>query len=210
VNLGISQLVISIEKGDIMKVNVKKITGVWDLGYYLDKHIIKSVPIGEDQWGHMQFDTIRSEAGEALYQLKYQSDFTQVTPIACQMHESLFKFFSSANLVIPMPPSEQRKIQPVKEISKKLSRLMNIPYNESMLVKQNNTRKMKDIASKEEKEKILINVFVINDTLSEGHYDVLIVDDIYASGSSLDAATNALRKNSKIKKIYVATVTRTK
>ena len=78
-----------------MEVNVRQIYGGWDLGYSLDKHTISSTPIGHNEWGHMQFDTIRPEA--------------------------------SANLIIPMPASRQRSRQPVIEIARELSRLMNIP-----------------------------------------------------------------------------------
>ncbi len=90
-----------------MNVNVKQIYGEWDLGYSLDKHTISSTPIGPNEWGHMQFDTIRSEVGEALFQLKYRSDFSQVAVIATQIYQSLSRYFS-VNLIIPMPASKQR------------------------------------------------------------------------------------------------------
>ena len=32
--------------------------GVWDIGYALDVHTIKSIPIGEDAYGHLHL-TIR-------------------------------------------------------------------------------------------------------------------------------------------------------
>ena len=191
-----------------MEVNVKQISGGWDLGYSLDKHTISSTPIGPNEWGHMQFDTIRPEAGEALFQLKYRSDFTQVIVIASQMYQSLSEYFSSANLIIPMPASRQRSRQPVIEIARELSRLMNIPCYEGLLVKETVTPPMKDIANIEEKVQTLMDTFSINDQLGDGLYDVLIVDDLYDTGSSLEAATNVLRQYNKIRNIYVSTVTR--
>ena len=191
-----------------MEVNVRQIYGGWDLGYSLDKHTISSTPIGPNEWGHMQFDTIRPEAGEALFQLKYRSDFTQVIVIASQMYQSLSEYFSSANLIIPMPASRQRSRQPVIEIARELSRLMNIPCYEGLLLKETLTPPMKDIATIEEKVQTLMDAFSINDQLGEGLYDVLIVDDLYDTGSSLEAATNVLRQYSKIRNIYVSTVTR--
>ena len=190
-----------------MEVNVRQIYGGWDLGYSLDKHTISSTPIGPNEWGHMQFDTIRPEAGEALFQLKYRSDFTQVIVIASQMYQSLSEYFSSANLIIPMPASRQRSRQPVIEIARELSRLMNIPCYEGLLLKETVTPPMKDIATIEEKVQTLMDAFSINDQLGEGLYDVLIVDDLYDTGSSLEAATNMLRQYSKIRNIYVSTVT---
>ena len=80
-----------------MNVNVKRIDGVWKLGYSLDKHTTSSTPIGYNQYGHIQFDTVRSEAGEALFQLKYRSDFSQVSVIAQQLNESLGNFFHPVN-----------------------------------------------------------------------------------------------------------------
>ena len=191
-----------------MKVNVRQIHGGWDLGYSLDKHTISSTPIGPNEWGHMQFDTIRPEAGEALFQLKYRSDSSQVNIIASQMYNSLYRYFSSANLIIPMPASKQRQRQPVTEIAKELSQLMSIPCYEGLLIKKNATPPMKDIPNIEEKIQTLMDAFDINDQLNEGRYDVLIVDDLYDTGSSLEAATNVLRQYGKIQNIYVSTVTR--
>ena len=107
-----------------------------------------------------------------------------------------------------MPPSKQRKTQPVTEIAKELSRLMKIPCYEELLVKTTATPPMKDIATREEKVQTLTDAFIINDQLGNGMYDILIVDDLYDTGSSLEAATTVLRQYAKIRNIYVATVTR--
>src|ERR1017187_259236 len=130
-----------------MEVNIREIKGNWDLGYSLDKQTQSSTPIGPNEWGHMQFDTVRPAAGEALFQLKYRSDFTQAAIIANQMHISFSPYFNTAGLVIPMPPSKQRLSQPVIEIARELARLMNRPCFENLLVKTAVTPAMKDIAS---------------------------------------------------------------
>jgi hypothetical protein len=68
-----------------MKVQLKKLEGSWDAGYALNKHTLSSDFIGYNEFGHPMFDTKRSEPGEALYQLKYRSDWTQVEPLAAQI-----------------------------------------------------------------------------------------------------------------------------
>ena len=193
-----------------MEVNIREIKGNWDLGYSLDKQTLSSTPVGQNQWGHMQFDTVRPDAGEALFQLKYRSDFTQVAIIANQLHTSFSQYFNSAGLVIPMPPSKQRQRQPVIEIARELARLMNRPCYENLLVKNADTPAMKDISSRDEKVNALINAFTVTDQLPDGLYNVLLVDDLYDTGSSLEAATQVLRGYNKIHHIYVATVTRKK
>lgn len=65
-----------------MKVNIKQIVGNWELGLAMDKHSIRSIPIGYDEWGHMRFETERTEVGESLFQLKYRDDWSQVKPLA--------------------------------------------------------------------------------------------------------------------------------
>lgn len=191
-----------------MDVNIKRIDGVWTLGYSLDKHTTSSTPIGYNEYGHMQFDTVRPEAGEALFQLKYRSDFSQVSLIAQQMNKSLGKFFSSCNLIIPMPASKTRTRQPVTEIAKEFAILMGIPCHEDLLVKTGSTPAIKDMATREDKVSALMGAFTVYDVLPSGLYDVLIIDDLFDSGSSLEAATNVLKSYSRIRNVYVATVTR--
>ena len=191
-----------------MDVNVKQIDGVWTLGYSLDKHTLSSTPIGPNQSGHMQFDTTRSEAGEALFQLKYRSDYSQVGVIANQLSASFGQKFSTVSLVVPMPASTARSRQPVIEISIEYARLRGIPCCEDLLVKTGTTAPMKDIDSREDKVSALIGAFTVCDVLPEGQYDVLILDDLFDTGSSLEAATIVLRNYSKIGNVYVATVTR--
>jgi len=191
-----------------MDVNVKEITGVWKLGYSLDKHTIRSTPIGLNEFGHMQFDTLRPEAGEALFQLKYRSDYSQIPIIAQQMHTSFNGVFASIGLIIPMPPSKPRVRQPVVEIAREVSRLKGVPCYENLLVKTGVTEAMKDIVSREDKVTTLIGAFTVYDVLKGGPYDVLIIDDLFDTGASLEAATTILKAYSKIGDIYVATVTR--
>jgi len=191
-----------------MDVNIKEITGVWKLGYSLDKHTTSSTPIGENAYGHMQFNTIRPEAGEALFQLKYRSNYTQVAIIAQQMHASLGGVFASVGLIIPMPSSTPRARQPVVEIAREVARLKGVPCYENLLVKTSATLPMKDIPLREEKVSALMGAFTVYDVLDGGPYDALIIDDLFDTGSSLEAATNMLNGYTKINDIYVATVTR--
>ena len=69
------------------------------------------------------------------------------------------------------------------------------------------TEQMKNISTKEDKIKALRNRLYLNDVL-KGVFDVLIVDDLFDTGATLEAATNVLRGYPKIRNIYVATITR--
>lgn len=59
----------------------KEIKGSWDQGYVLDAHTISSTMIGYNEFGHPEFDTLRSELGEMVYRLKYKGDKAVIAPI---------------------------------------------------------------------------------------------------------------------------------
>jgi predicted amidophosphoribosyltransferase len=99
-----------------MKTTIKQIFGNWNLGYALDKHMISSTPIGENQYGHMQFDNKRTEVGEAVYQLKYKRLWDQAEPLAATILQVLGPRFKDVGLVIPMAASNARARQSVESI----------------------------------------------------------------------------------------------
>jgi predicted amidophosphoribosyltransferase len=191
-----------------MNVNVRQIQGPWNLGFSLDKHTLNSTYLGDDEHGHARFNTTRSEIGEALYQLKYKSDQSQIAALAAQMAASLGNHFASTSFVVPMPPSKHRAIQPLAEIAKQVASIMGVPCLENVLVKTTQTAQMKDIPTREDRITALCSAFVVNDVLADGQYDVLVIDDLYDTGSSLEAATIMLRQYRKIRNIFVATLTR--
>lgn len=188
-----------------------KIDGEWNLGYVLDWHTKYSEFLGHDQFGHAQYNTVRSEVGEALFQLKYRSDLTKVDPLAETFVENLRTFFQSASFIVPMPPSKHRINQPVIMLAQKISEKLNIPFFENVLLKNGVTSQMKNIENREERITALMKCFCINDAITNnGCWNVLVIDDLYDSGSSLTAATRTLRTYSKVNNVYVGAFTRTK
>ena len=123
------------------------------------------------------------------------------------MTDSLSPFFRPS-FIIPMPASRARQLQPVTEIAKHVSTLMQIPCLENILIKSNSGEQLKDIDSKADKVQALLGLFSITDNLANGLYDILIIDDLYDTGATLEAATTTLRNYEKIRNIYVATATR--
>jgi len=69
-----NQQVGSLDQEGMVEIHPKRIRGDWAEGFVLDDHTLRSEFIGHDEYGHPQFDTIRSETGELLYKLKYKKD----------------------------------------------------------------------------------------------------------------------------------------
>lgn len=194
-----------------MDVHLREITGNWDRGFVLHKHVLSSVYIGDGPSGRPQFDTTRSEPGEALFQLKYRHDFTKVPLLAAQLHASVMPLLEKVGFIVPMPASTARARQPVHEIARELGRLMSVPVFENILVKSatpQGSPQSKNLRSKEEKLAALAGRFSVNDAIgNQGRWNALLVDDLYDSGASMEAACGALRAYGKIDRLYVAALT---
>lgn len=194
-----------------MDVNLREICGNWDQGYVLDKHTLSSEYIGENEYGHPQFDTKRSEVGEALFKLKYRGDKSQAAPLAAQVAKSIVPKFEKVSLIVPMPASNARAWQPVNEVANELGKLIDVPVFDDIVVKvasDAGAKQLKDMASKDEKDAALEGKFTINDGISNnGKWNALLLDDLFDTGASMEAVAANLATYQKIGKIFVAALT---
>ncbi len=101
----------------MIAIHPKEIRGSWDRGYVLDVHTISSTMIGYNEFGHPEFDTLRSELGEMVYRLKYKGDKGVIAPIVEAIGEFVKNWGIHPDAVVPVPPSKQRSFQPVLAIA---------------------------------------------------------------------------------------------
>lgn len=191
-----------------MKVSVKPIYGNWDLGYALDKHTLSSTYLGADASGWPQYDTQRSEAGEALFKLKYRHDWSQIEPITLALAMHICPRFENIGLIVPMPPSTIRARQPVIALANSLAQRIGAKMRIDVLVKQSGGQKLKDLSTKQEKLEALQGRFQVKDSIDgTAPCNVLLLDDLFDTGATTEAACTALRTSAKVGRIYVAAVT---
>ncbi len=191
-----------------LKSSIRKINGNWHTGLVLDKHTVSSTFTGYSESGRKQFDTVRTEIGEATFRLKYRSDWSQVPTLAQALADSACPKFENVGLVVPMPASNFRDRQPVNEVTRALAKLIGVPVFENLLLKTHNGQSLKDLQTKEEKIAALAGSFSINDEISnDGKWHVLLIDDLYHTGASAEAACAALTSYQKVDRIYFAALT---
>src|SRR5688572_16042252 len=111
----------------IVKINPMKIEGRWKSGVALDLHTTSSTPIGYNEFGHMQFDTVRPEIAELLYRLKNHSDRDAAGPIIETAAEFLSRHTRKFDAIVPVPPSHQRTVQPVIILAEGIGNVLNVP-----------------------------------------------------------------------------------
>jgi competence protein ComFC len=190
------------------KFQPRKIAGRWRDGYALDLHTLSSTPVGHNEFGHMQFDTKRSEVGELLYRLKYNGDKTVVPEIV----DALFEFTTSWNpgveIIIPVPPSSQRSIQPVIVLAEAFGRRLGIPLADCV-VRTRDAPQLKNVFDLDERLRLLGGLHQIDAAVVQGK-KLLLFDDLYRSGATMNAITAALYDEGRASDVFALTVTRTR
>jgi len=107
-----------------------------------------------------------------------------------------------------MPPSTIRARQPVIALANTLARNIGAKMRTDVLVKSSGGPKLKDLPTKQDKLNALQGRFQINDSIQgDGPLNVLLLDDLFDTGASAEAACTALRTCRKITRIYFAAVT---
>jgi len=187
--------------------NIQELQGPWRAGWALDLHTISSIPVGLNS-----FDTKRTYLGELLYRLKYCKDNSKTTIIAEIVVDFLKPKLDTLQLAvfIPIPPSDMtRKSQPVYDMAKIIAKNINIDIDNDYLLKTKSTSQLKSINDPNERRKILTDVFKVKDKNYE-EKNVLLFDDLYRSGATLSAATQALINDGHVANVYVLVITKTR
>lgn len=197
----------------MITINPKKLHGSWFEGYALDLHTLSSEFMGYDQFGHTVFDSKRSELGELLYRLKNKSDksvIKDIVEIVVNFLNLQWKIIDKIDGIIPIPPSKTgRVLQPVIEIAKGVSTAIGIELYDNYLIKSKETSELKNIYDFHERMELLKDIYDVKDNKLLNK-SVLLFDDLYRSGATLNAATNILYKKGQVDKVYALTVTKTR
>ncbi|MFZ2969715.1 MAG: ComF family protein [Minisyncoccia bacterium] len=187
--------------------NIQNIQGKWKAGWALDLHTISSTPLDDNH-----FDTVRTEIGEMLFQLKYRGDLSKIQLLADIIIDFLKTRLVTPYLsaIIPIPPSDTtRTSQPVYEIAKIVGEKLKLTVDCDYLLKIRPTSQLKSIEDPEERRKILAGVFQVKDQRYAGK-KVLLFDDLYRSGETMNVATQIITDSGHINNAYVLAITKTR
>ena len=154
-----------------------RIPGRWRDGRVLDYHTLSSTYIGDDEFGHPQFDTKRSEVGELLYRLKYRSDDSAVAPLV----ETVASFVSAwnpvAEMIVPVPPSRARASQPVLVLAEAIAGRLDVCYAPGCVKRTRDVPELKDVYEYDERTRLLSDLHAVDKAQVQGR-KVLLFDDL--------------------------------
>jgi uncharacterized protein (TIGR02145 family) len=194
------------------EINPQKLYGKWVEGWALDLHSTSSEPIKDSDDNITGWNTIRTPIAEELYRLKYLKQHYLVDNIAIQAADFLNKYKNKWHLdiIIPIPPSDSsRFVQPVYEMAKYIGHYVGLPVELNTLKKDKPTNQLKNIEDTNSRREVFKDVFNIDLDILSGKV-VLIFDDIYRSGETLNAVCDVIINKGKAKGVYVLTITKTR
>lgn len=192
-----------------MSIDPRPITGPWDAGFTLDAHTISAEFLGYDLDGRPQFDTIRSELGEMLFQLKYRGNRAAGASLASVAAGFLEECRIAVDVVVPLPPSRARAFQPLAAVASQLARRLGVAYDPGSLLKVKETPELKSVEEMAEREAALAGAFDVQGQSLKGRR-VLLFDDLYRSGASMREAARTLRAKGGVASLTVLALTRTR
>jgi competence protein ComFC len=202
-----------------VNINPQPLNGHWKEGYALDLHTSSSYPMKDaegnnitDSHGNIKWDTKRPPIAEELYKLKYWKEKHHLEAIAVSAGDFLNKYKAKWQLdvIIPIPPSDMtRDFQPVYEMAKAIGIHCSLPVDFETLVKLKPTSQLKEIEDPEQRKDVLKDAFSVQNGALKGK-DVLLFDDLYRSGETLNAVCDVLLNPGNARGVYVLTITKTR
>ncbi len=189
-------------------ISPQKILGKWSSGVALDVHTTSSTYLGVDEFGHERFDNKRSEIGELLYRLKYNADKSAADEIVATAVQFLTPYKAKFELIVPVPPSIARAVQPVILMANGIGAALGIPVNDCIKTTRDPTQ-LKNVSDPAKRKELLAGLYVVDPIFTTGK-NILLFDDLFRSGSTMNAITDVMMQVGKTANVRVFTITRTR
>lgn len=141
----------------------------------------------------------------AMYRFKYSNRRIYAKIFAKDAVDSYALWINSVDpdIIIPIPmyrkKERKRGYNQATEFAKELSKQVNIPIESNTLVRIKDTTPLKSL-NPSERKKNLKNAFIFRKNVVQ-YENALLIDDIYTTGATMDAAAYVLKK-SGVKRVY--------
>ena len=188
-----------------------KISPTWVQGcWVLDYHTVSSVPRGTDAYGNTQFDTTRTAIGELLYTLKFRPR-EATDKMVNDMADTIANFIksrpSAIDIIVPVPHSEARPR--LCDVLEYLSEQLVVPVSFDSITRTRAVPAIKNIQDYDERVSLLQDAHRVDPTKIAGKR-VLLFDDVYRSGATMNSVSRALYLQGRVKGVYRFAITRTR
>jgi competence protein ComFC len=139
--------------------------------------------------------------------LKYRGDQSAAGQIVEAAVQFLTPRRAAFNLLVPVPPSRERSVQPVILLANGIGARLKVPVVECVTTTRGTTQ-LKTVTDPAEREQLLRGLYAVDAARVAGR-NVLLFDDLYRYGSTPNAITRALLRQGAAN-VYALTITRTR
>jgi predicted amidophosphoribosyltransferase len=192
----------------MVEVHPQLIEGNWLAGIALDFHTTSSTFLGHNESGHPQFDTTRPEIAELLYRLKYGQDKAAAASIVEAACAFLGPRSAKFDLIVPVPASSHRALQPVLVLAAGIAERLGKPLADCVTATRA-TAQLKNVSDPDERKKLVDGLYVVDRAQTQGR-NVLLFDDLFRSGTTMNAIADVLAGQGHAASIRAFTITRTR
>ncbi len=164
------------------------------------------------------FDQARSvavygdEIKKLLFNFKYKGEKRLARPLADLLYLYFCEFYNnlSIEVILPVPLHKKRKqkrgFNQAELLGKKISKKCKIPLITDILVREKETPPLYKL-DYYQRQTVIKNAFIIDRyRLFLKKKSVLIIDDIFTTGSTVNEIAFILKKVAKVKKVFVLTL----
>jgi len=160
---------------------------------------------------HSRYDgdvASRSAIGELVFRYKYGDEHQLARDLAERWAELLASQpeLPKFDAVIPVPPSTRRDFDPVSNLAQALAVHLKVPVLVNVLIKTRVTQPQKEMKSLAQKQANVAGAFALKSSIRGQR--VILLDDLYDSGATLEEAARVLARGGAAG-IIVLTLTRT-
>lgn len=171
----------------------------------LGKEFTSGFCLGEYSYDNSDKTTL----GKLIHCFKYKSDQKAGEILADLIAELIKEKYSAAEAIETVPPSFTSRIfQPIDYLTELVSSKTGLPWLKDVLSRTRLSKRQKDLRSWSEKKRNVKGLFKVNNGESVRAKKIVVLDDVYDSGATLDEICSVLKQD-KAYIIGVVAVART-
>ncbi len=193
----------------MVEIDPIELKGPWHKGFALDLHTLSAEFLGYNESGYPQYDTTYSPIGDLLYHLKYRNDRSTIDQIVEATTGFLRTWKPDVDLLVPVPATRERASAPVDSLARALAKAMDLQLCEKCVLKIKKTGELKSVDDYDERVELLKDAFKVDKESVKGR-KILLFDDLYRSGATLEAITSVLYSQGETASVFVLTITKTR
>ncbi|HEY1930424.1 MAG TPA: hypothetical protein VGG99_00280 [Acetobacteraceae bacterium] len=112
------------------------------------------------------------------------------------------------DVIVPVPPSTPRSVQPVHLLASAVGHRLGITVAHYLTTTRDSSP-LKNINDLDERIRLLAGLYAVDPSVTTGKR-ILLFDDLYRSGATMNEITTALYDQGRAADVFVLTITRTR